>query len=148
MTSPSLGANEPHGEDRPHGLGETISEWLSSAVQRLDGYGPAAWIGVTLLAFILLAPLGVALIVYLFWSGRMGRLMKFGKSSRCRGRGAARATGNAAFDAYRDETLKRLEEEREAFETYLQRLREAKDKAEFEQFMAERRAGGAPGAAI
>jgi hypothetical protein len=48
-------------------------------------------------------------------------------------------TGNAAFDAYREATLKRLEEEQDAFRAFLDRLRRAKDEAEFEQFMADRR---------
>ena len=34
--------------------------------------------------------------------------------------------------------LKRLEDEQHAFETFLQRLREAKDKQEFDRFMDER----------
>ena len=49
-----------------------------------------------------------------------------------------RSTGNAAFDAYKADTLARLEEEQTNFEAFLTRLREAKDKAEFDQFMAER----------
>ena len=53
-------------------------------------------------------------------------------------------TGNAAFDAYREETMKRLEEEREAFADFMERLRKAKDQAEFDQFMRERSQGGAP----
>ena len=52
---------------------------------------------------------------------------------------AYRPTGNRAFDEYRDETLQRLQEEAEEFQTFLDRLRMAKDKSEFEQFMAERR---------
>ena len=47
-------------------------------------------------------------------------------------------SGNQAFDEYRAETLRRLEEEHRAFQEYLDRLRMAKDRAEFEQFMAER----------
>jgi hypothetical protein len=54
-----------------------------------------------------------------------------------------RSTGNRAFDEYRDETLRRLEEEANEFQSFLQRLRHAKDKAEFDQFMAERARGGA-----
>ena len=42
-----------------------------------------------------------------------------------------------AFDAYREETLKRLEDEHSQFLDFLRKLREAKDKAEFDQFMAE-----------
>ncbi len=52
---------------------------------------------------------------------------------------AFRPTGNHAFDEYREETLKRLEEEAEAFQSFLDRLRMAKDRTEFEHFMAERR---------
>jgi hypothetical protein len=51
---------------------------------------------------------------------------------------AFRSSGNTAFDAYKAETLKRLETEQEAFESFLQRLREAKDKQEFDSFMDER----------
>jgi hypothetical protein len=55
------------------------------------------------------------------------------------------STGNRAFDEYRAETLRRLEEEANEFQAFLQRLRHAKDKAEFDQFMAER-GGAAPSA--
>ena len=53
-------------------------------------------------------------------------------------------TGNAAFDEYRAETLRRLEEEQNDFSSFLERLRFAKDKAEFDQFMAERRQAPRP----
>jgi hypothetical protein len=49
-----------------------------------------------------------------------------------------RSSGNSAFDAYKAETLRRLEDEQEAFEAFLQRLREAKDKTEFDAFMDDR----------
>jgi hypothetical protein len=48
-------------------------------------------------------------------------------------------SGNHAFDEYRAETLRRLEEEQSEFSSFLERLRFAKDKSEFDQFMAERR---------
>ena len=48
-------------------------------------------------------------------------------------------SGNRAFDEYRAETLRRLEEEQKEFGAYLDRLRFAKDKAEFDQFMNELR---------
>jgi hypothetical protein len=48
-------------------------------------------------------------------------------------------SGNHAFDEYRTETLRRLEDEQREFMEFLDRLRHAKDKAEFDQFMAERR---------
>ena len=49
------------------------------------------------------------------------------------------SSGNHAFDEYRAETLRRLEDEQKEFSSFLERLRFAKDKAEFDQFMAERR---------
>ena len=49
------------------------------------------------------------------------------------------SSGNAAFDEYRSETLKRLEDEQREFKSFLERLRFAKDKTEFDAFMAERR---------
>jgi hypothetical protein len=49
------------------------------------------------------------------------------------------SSGNRAFDDYRAETLKRLEDEQREFKEYLERLRLAKDRAEFDQFMADRR---------
>jgi len=53
---------------------------------------------------------------------------------------AGPSSGNRAFDEYRTETLRRLEDEQREFMEFLDRLRHAKDKAEFDQFMAERRA--------
>ena len=49
------------------------------------------------------------------------------------------SSGNRAFDDYRSETLKRLEDEQREFKDFLERLRFAKDRAEFDQFMAARR---------
>lgn len=61
-------------------------------------------------------------------------------------------TGNAAFDDYRAAELKRLEEERrrldeeaQAFGAFVDDLRRAKDREEFDAFMAKRRSS--PGAA-
>jgi uncharacterized protein DUF2852 len=53
--------------------------------------------------------------------------------------GRPRSSGNRAFDDYRTETLRRLEDEQREFKDFLERLRFAKDRAEFDQFMAERR---------
>lgn len=48
--------------------------------------------------------------------------------------------GSSAFDDYRAETLRRLEREQGEFQEFVEHLRAAKDKAEFDQFIAERRA--------
>lgn len=66
----------------------------------------------------------------------------FNKSGNCasrrNARHAFRTSGNSAFDAYKADTLRRLEDEQAAFEAFLQRLRDAKDKSEFDEFMDER----------
>ena len=49
------------------------------------------------------------------------------------------STGNAAFEAYRSATLTELEQEAAAFRKYLDELRHAKDKSEFDAFLEERR---------
>jgi Protein of unknown function (DUF2852) len=48
------------------------------------------------------------------------------------------SSGNRAFDDYRAETLHRLEDEQREFKEFLKRLRVARDRAEFDQFMNER----------
>ena len=118
-----------------------------------------AWIVATVLAFVFFWPLGIALIGYLVGSGRIGgRWLQNGpgqwhnaeaqpQKGSCWGkwgswqqqRPPAPPSGNAAFDEYRTEALRRLEEEQKEFVEYLERLRRAKDKAEFDQFMADRR---------
>jgi Protein of unknown function (DUF2852) len=50
-----------------------------------------------------------------------------------------RSSGNRAFDEYKAETLKRLAEEQREFLAFLTRLRQARDREEFDRFMADRR---------
>ena len=118
-------------------------------VATLDDMGKPAWITLMVLAFIIFWPLGLAILFYLFWSGRMGcgKRRDWGKADLKRWSHYApmRGTGNRAFDEYREETLRRLQGEADEFRSFLERLREAKDKAEFDQFMAERKKGGDTG---
>lgn len=113
----------------------------------LDAKGKWAWIAAMILGFIFFWPVGLALLAYMIWGKKM-----FARSCGHRrahghdhdhhwGRHAMRAaqpTGNRAFDSYKAETLRRLEEEQEAFEAFLQRLRTSKDKTEFDAFMEDR----------
>ena len=112
-------------------------------VQTLDDYGKPAWITLMIVSFIVFWPLGLAILFYLIWSGRMGcRSSDWKRRAEKRWHRAQatfRSTGNAAFDEYREETLRRLEEEADEFQEFLKRLRAARDKAEFDQFMAERK---------
>jgi Protein of unknown function (DUF2852) len=121
------------------------------------------WIVLMILGFIFWWPIGLAILAFTIWSRNMGcygsdrwqRKMERmeEKMGRMRDRmqgfgagglsgtpwGAPRSSGNHAFDEYRAETLRRLEEEQREFRDFLDRLRFAKDKSEFDQFMAERR---------
>ena len=117
----------------------------------LNGLPRPVAIAMTVLAFILWWPVGLAVLFYLLGTGRLGarwrRNRMPGWSDNARGNGWSawacggrpETSGNHAFDEYKMQTLKRLEEEQQEFTTFLDRLRFAKDKAEFDQFMAERR---------
>ena len=120
------------------------------------------WIAAMVLGFIFWWPVGLALLFFGIWSKRMAfwGCGRYGgwqggwqqgnwqggpppwaswKGFWCGGDRRPASSGNHAFDEYRAETLRRLEEEQKEFASFLDRLRFAKDKAEFDQFMAERR---------
>lgn len=125
MTTATLDARPMHRE-----------HFLRRSERWLDERGKGAWIAAMVLGFIVFWPIGLALLAYMIWSKRM-----FNGACAHRARHAHtafRTSGNAAFDAYKADTLRRLEEEQDAFEAFLDRLRQAKDKAEFDQFMDER----------
>lgn len=123
--------------------------WFTKTEAWLDDKGKGAWIALMVLGFIFFWPVGLALLMYMIWSKRM-----FSKSCRAGGprewqrhgphmrhmsrHPGFRPTGNSAFDAYKAETLQRLMDEQEQFEAFLERLRQAKDKSEFDAFMTER----------
>ena len=120
-------------------------------LSKLDEIGELGWLAVVFVAFWTAWPLGLAVLAFLAITGRMrgwGRLGGLWRSVRSDAPGAVlagrvrrrpAASGNQAFDAYREETLRRLEEEQREFQDYLERLRRARDKAEFDGFMADRR---------
>jgi len=128
---------------------------MNAVVQRLNHYGKGAWIAAMVASFVVFWPLGLAILGYMMWSGRMGcwskgkvaafNSGKFGMDMGSggpgrwyRGGAAFKPSGNRAFDDYREETLRRLEDEYEEFQSFLEKLRHARDKAEFDQFMADR----------
>ncbi len=112
--------------------------WFTKTENWLDSKGKGAWIAAMVLGFIFFWPIGLALLFYMIWSKRMFSKSCTVRSRRGHAMTALRPTGNSAFDAYKADTLRRLEEEQEKFEEFLERLREAKDKSEFDQFMDER----------
>jgi hypothetical protein len=109
--------------------------------------------------FILWWPLGLAMLAYIIWGESFGGSSEkaenwvnekkaWAKKHRRQhhSRGAHRASGNAAFDEYRDEQLKRLEEERTRldeeirnFSDYMQNLHKARDREEFDHYMNSRK---------
>jgi hypothetical protein len=122
---------------------------------KLDEFGKPAWIVLMILGFICWWPLGLAILAFMIGTGRMSgwnhddarrwqdtrdrMRSKVDSIFRDLCRTAPPSSGNRAFDEYRSDTLSRLEEEQREFKEFLQRLRVAKDRAEFDQFMAERR---------
>jgi Protein of unknown function (DUF2852) len=116
-------------------------------VAKLDEFGRPAWIILTILGFLVWWPIGLAALAFMIGSGRMGCWHHHGsyahwqdkmermqsRMDRMRGHmermgdrdwwGPPRSSGNRAFDDYRTETLRRLEEEQREFQEFLQRLR-------------------------
>ncbi|WP_419738152.1 DUF2852 domain-containing protein [Ruegeria sp.] len=112
--------------------------WLYRAEAWMDDKGKGAWIAAMVLGFIFFWPVGLALLAYMIWSKRMFSKSCTRRKSWHSHMSAMKPSGNSAFDAYKADTLARLEREQQDFEAFLRRLREAKDKAEFDQFMDER----------
>jgi Protein of unknown function (DUF2852) len=131
---------------------------MHALVAQLDDIGKPAWIALTVVSFILFWPLGLVLLGFLIGSGRMAcwahgsgdrwqrriermqrRMERMQGAAGSWGGGYRTSSGNRAFDEYRAETLRRLEEEQREFTQFLNQLRHAKDKAEFDQFMNQRR---------
>jgi len=116
-------------------------------------------IALMILGFMIFWPLGLAMLAYILWGDRLeayrGEIReatdkfsaKWGRE--CGGRhkqwNRAARTGNVAFDEWREAELKRIEEERRKldemraeFDAHLRELRRARDREEFEAFMAAR----------
>jgi hypothetical protein len=117
-----------------------------------NGVPVPVWLGLALLGFLVWWPLGVVILACLVWSTMMRCCgLSLGPWSERAEQLPSRSwwgqqptSGNRSFDDYRAETLRRLEQEERDFQDFLARLRTAKDKAEFDQFMAARRAGQEP----
>jgi hypothetical protein len=125
-------------------------------------WGPLT-IALMVLGFVLFWPLGLAMLAYILWGEMFGGSSEKAEAwmskskawcqnshSRHHGYGNGnggwgRSSGNAAFDEYRAEQLRRLDEERkrldeeiQQFHDYMRNLRMARDREEFDRFMRER----------
>ncbi len=117
-------------------------------------------IGLMVLGFVIFWPIGLAVLAYILWGEKFGGSAEKAQSywnkgcsyvrSNTKHKGFGRTdyspSGNAAFDDYRSEQLRRLDEERsrldaeiDAFHEYMANLRKAKDREEFDRFMSEHR---------
>jgi hypothetical protein len=150
---------------------------MFEVIARIDDFGKLAWIALMVLGFIVYWPIGLAILAYIIWSGRMGygwhgrhggdveqwrqraiervnraaehwerrRARWEQRREECRRHwgghhgGGLSDTGNRAFDEYRADALRKLEEEASEFRAFLERLRMARDRAEFDDYMKERR---------
>ncbi|OKL44553.1 DUF2852 domain-containing protein [Pseudovibrio exalbescens] len=116
-----------------------------------------ATIALMVLGFVVFWPLGLAMLAYILWGDKFDDFKRQAKDTWRQGplkdavntMSGYAPTGNVAFDEYREAELKRLEEERRKldamrndFDNYMKELRRARDKEEFDRFMAAR--GGRP----
>ncbi len=145
------------GDAREYSPGEwaNMRRWGRSCAARWTLFELATMI----LGFIVFWPIGVAVFVYKMWQRRSGAddLQTFvtakwneARASWTRppaGSWGSAGTGNAAFDQWKAAELERLEAERRGLEDaarefaeFLDNVRHAKDREEFERFMNERRA--------
>ena len=125
---------------------------------------PGRWTGFEIIAmvvgFVVLWPVGLAILGYKLWQSKMGGpdLQTVAERGWAQARSAftgatasprtwnAQTSGNSAFDAWKTAELARLEEERRRledahreFEEFMENVRRSKDREEFERFMNERR---------
>lgn len=118
-------------------------------------------IAVMVLGFIFFWPIGLAMLGYILWGewlgGSAAKAQAFvertrdwveGLKSKSRSASGFSSSGNAAFDEYRHEQLRRLEEERRRlddeiaeFHEYMRNLRRARDREEFDAFRRAREHG-------
>ncbi len=122
----------------PSPTAPTVSGWFSRTEAWLDSKGKGAWIAAMVLGFIFFWPVGLAILAYMIWSKRMFSGKGAARRSSSHAHVGFSSSGNSAFDAYKADTIQRLQDEQDAFEAFLERLREAKDKTEFDQFMDDR----------
>ncbi len=156
MTEATLGTFEKSGE-----AGETFRRGCGKAKARWSFLEVAAMVG----GFVIFWPLGLVALFLKWkngemWPGaaggtstgtwKMPNVSKWQDKWQDMNSGYS-PSGNAAFDEYKRTQLARLEEERrkldeeqKAFREHLWNLRRARDKEEFDKFMAARNAKPSP----
>jgi hypothetical protein len=120
-----------------------------------DGYTPMHWMFFGPFMMVLFAAAFAAALFFVCRQLMRHRPVAPGWGMQCCGSGQleaddgakydAQPTSHSAFDEYRVNTLRRLEDEQRDFQDFVSRLRAAKDKTEFDQFMADRQKQSAVG---
>jgi Protein of unknown function (DUF2852) len=128
--------------------------WRDAAEHR-DGLRRAwprkAWtpweIAAMVAGFVLFWPVGLAILFWILWTKRHGTPPWVGRLAGAFNTGAGRASGNSAFEEWKRSELERLEQERrklaeaeQEFAAFLDQLKRARDREEFDRFMAARNA--------
>src|SRR5260370_7145509 len=110
---------------------------------KMDDLGNPAWIALTVVGFLIWWPLGLVALGYLVGSGRVARWTGCGArrwQQNTHGNPGgwwgmrSSSTGNRAFDEYRTETPRRLEEEQREFKEFLDPLPPTNTKTQFHHF--------------
>ena len=133
--------------------------WRNSAARQrgglAQGWARKAWtpweIALMVTGFVVFWPAGLAILFWILWTRRHGTPAWFDRIAgaisvpggpRMRG-----ASGNSAFDEWKRSELDRLEQERrrlaeaeQDFAAFLDQLKRARDREEFDRFMAARKA--------
>jgi hypothetical protein len=135
----------------------TSAGWTSGPVHKSCSSPRRAWeiVGIVL-GFVFVWPAALAYLVWKLagypmpaeWRTAIERTFARPFTDSFRTAAPFGRTGNAAFDDYRRGELQRLEEERrrldeeaKAFAAFVEELKRAKDREEFDAFMARRRGG-------
>lgn len=118
------------------------TQWQIPSIPLPNPRGPAT-LAAMIVGFVIFWPIGLAILLWRLGKWPFTRRPRGGERIRLH-----RPSGNMAFDAYKRETLERIEqekrrlaEEQTAFEEFAKDLQRARDQAELDQFLAARREG-------
>lgn len=116
------------------------SPHVNSAKRRKKSGWTPLGVAALVFGFMVAWPLGLAVLAYILWGGRIDDLFSQA-ADFIRGtvKSPSSSSGNAAFDEYKAATLRDLEEQQAEFNDYVEKLRQARDREEFERFMKSRK---------
>ena len=127
-----------NGAYRADRLPPFAGSWRGAAVRR---FHPVEFVAM-IVGFVIFWPVGLAILAWKKWTGTAPAQRSALQAIELQG-----DTGNSAFEDFKSAELARLEDERRRlveaqaqFGDFLDRLKRARDREEFERFMTERAA--------